>query len=634
MRQKGMSMPKYLLATLFILLSFLQSNSLWASNIYINAQFSYQHPINYLYTTSENSIESAQLKQEHLWQKSLDGQINLGLQSKAVWMKFNLTNNTDEIKKIFVVLSNPLIDELSLYQLTNKTVIQHHTIGDTQPLSSRVIKDEALLFSISLAANSSNSIYLKAQSKGALKLPLSIWTPERYVQYKSKLNLLTGLLLGFLLALIISNFLISMLTKNSLFLMGSLYITCLWAILTGYFGLSYRYFNFDAFWLQQINISALFLCAVTLLNPITSKLLKLAQADKLQFKILSISFSLTFIMIFLSPLFSYSNSLIVSFTIGLINMSVCLVITSFHIIKKAKHAKTVFAYQLPIFLTLLHGILLFNGHIFSAIIIKPILIVCFLMSSFIVSYLLIVKFITQRDEKAQQQHLLIAEVRAKDGLLEEKLKIQNQAQQDLESKIQERTFELEITLRELEEKNRELEEKNTHDALTGIRNRLYFDKKLAMEFRRSRREQTSLAILMLDIDHFKIINDSLGHLAGDEAIKFVASTIKECLQRPCDEACRYGGEEFAIILPSTPTDGAIAVAESIRENIEKAKIHTSAGIIEMTISAGVYSAIAELNQDPNQHTALADKALYQAKETGRNKVSSTSEQFLKTDNPQ
>ena len=627
-------MPKYLLATLFILLTFMQSNSLWASNIDINTQFSYQQPIHYLYTTSEKSIESIQLKEEHLWQTSIDGQLNLGLLSDAVWMKFNLTNHTNEIKKIFVVLSNPLIDELSLYQITNQNVIQYHTIGDTQPIASRTIKDEALLFSISLAANSNNSIYLKTQSEGALSLPLSIWTPERYVQHKSKQNLLTGLLLGFLLALIISNLLISLLTKNSLFLMGSLYIACLWAVLTGYFGFSYRYFNFDSFWLQQINISTLFLCAVTLLNPITSKLLKLAQADKLQFKVLSITFCVTFIMIFVNPLFSYSNSLIISFTTGLINMGVCLVITGFHIIKKTKHAKTVFAYLLPIFLTLLHGMLLFNGNIFAATAIKSILIICFLMSSFIVSYLLIVQFITQRDEKAQQQHQLIAEVRAKDGLLEEKLKIQNQAQQDLESKIQERTFELEITLRELEEKNRELEEKNTHDALTGIRNRLYFDKKLAMEYRRSRREQTSLAILMLDIDHFKIINDSLGHLAGDEAIKFVASTIKESLQRPCDEACRYGGEEFAIILPNTPTEGAIAVAESIREKIAAAKIHTCAGIIEMTISAGVYSAIAELNQDPNQHTALADKALYQAKETGRNKVSSTSEQFLTTDNPQ
>jgi len=629
-----MNMPKYLLALLLILLTFLQSNNVWASNIEIGAQFNYQKPISFSYTTSANSIKSAQLQKNHLWQDSQDGKLNLGFQNKPVWIKFNLTNTTNNTKKIFVVLSNPLIDELSLYQINKNKIIKQDTIGDTQPLSSRTIKDESLLFSVSLAANSSNDFYLKALSEGALKLPLSIWTPERYVQHKSKSNLLLGLLLGFLLALIISNSLIFILTRNSLFLISSLYIACLWSVLTGYFGLSYRYFNLDAFWLQQINISTLLLCAVTLLNPITEKLLKLEKDNQQQLKILRITFGLSIIMIFVNPWFSYSNSLLMSFTIGLLNTCICLTIASSHIIKKTKHAKTVFAYLLPMSLTLIHGILLFNGIIFSVIAIQSILIICFLSSSFIISYLLIVQFITQRDEKAQQQHQLIAEVRAKDGLLEEKLKIQNQAQQDLESKIQERTFELQITLRELEEKNRELEEKNTHDALTGIRNRLYFDKKLAMEFRRSRREQTPLAILMLDIDHFKIINDSLGHLAGDEAIKFVANTIKESLQRPSDEACRYGGEEFSLILPNTPTEGAIAVAELIREKIESAKIYTSAGIIEMTISAGVFSAIAELNQDPNQHTALADKALYQAKETGRNRVSSSSDQFLITDNPQ
>ncbi|PAJ71804.1 hypothetical protein CJF42_24750 [Pseudoalteromonas sp. NBT06-2] len=622
-----MSMPKYLLTIFFIFLTCLQSGDLWASNIDINTQFNYQKPIEYSYTTSVNSLESALLQKNHLWLESRGGLLNLGLQNNPVWMKFNLINSTNETKKIFVVLSNPLIDKLSLYQITKEKVIQYHTIGDTQPISRRTIKDESLLFSISLAANSHNNIYLEAQSEGTLKLPLSVWTPERYVQHKSKFNLLIGLLLGFLFALIISNLLISLLTRNSLFLMGSLYITCLWAVLTGYFGLSYRYFNLDAFWLQQINISTLLLCAVTLLNPITEKLLYLAKNNKKHLTVLRISFGLTIIIMCLNPWLSYSNSLIMSFTIGLINMGVYLVITSLHINKKTKHAKTVFAYLFPIFLTLVHGILLFNDIIFSTLTIQSILIVCFLSSSFIISYLLIVQFITQRDEKAQQQHQLIAEVRAKDKLLEEKLKIQNQAQQGLESKIQERTFELEITLRELEEKNRELEEKNTHDALTSIRNRLYFDKKLAMEFRRSRREQKQLAILMLDIDHFKIINDSLGHLAGDEAIKFVANTIKESLQRPSDEACRYGGEEFSIILPNTPTQGAIAVAESIRKKIEAAKIHTSAGIIEMTISAGVHSAIAELNQDPNQHTALADKALYKAKETGRNRVLSSADQF-------
>ncbi|WP_350628774.1 GGDEF domain-containing protein, partial [Pseudoalteromonas sp. CAL260-MNA-CIBAN-0059] len=86
----------------------------------------------------------------------------------------------------------------------------------------------------------------------------------------------------------------------------------------------------------------------------------------------------------------------------------------------------------------------------------------------------------------------------------------------------ERTFELQVTLRELEEKNRSLELLNTEDALTGIKNRRFFDKKLVMELRRSRREQTPLSIVMLDIDRFKNINDTYGHIIGDQVIKAVS----------------------------------------------------------------------------------------------------------------
>ena len=113
----------------------------------------------------------------------------------------------------------------------------------------------------------------------------------------------------------------------------------------------------------------------------------------------------------------------------------------------------------------------------------------------------------QRDAEVAAQQNALAESKAKDTLMRERLELQEQARQDLEANIEERTFELQVTLRELEEKNRELEQLNMEDALTKTKNRRYFDKKLLMDIRRSRREQTPLAIIMLDIDHFKVIND-------------------------------------------------------------------------------------------------------------------------------
>ena len=212
------------------------------------------------------------------------------------------------------------------------------------------------------------------------------------------------------------------------------------------------------------------------------------------------------------------------------------------------------------------------------------------------------------------------EAHKQQALQEQKFEMEEQMREELEVKVQERSFELEVTLRELEEKNRELEEKSTQDALTGMRNRRFFDRKYLAETRRSRREHTMLSIVMLDIDHFKKVNDQYGHLAGDDVIRFVGRTITDMIKRHSDEGCRYGGEEFAIILPSTDKFGAISLAESIREKIASTEIDTAAGPVKVTMSFGIYTDVADAKMSANYYIELADKALYRAKQTGRNKV--------------
>lgn len=200
------------------------------------------------------------------------------------------------------------------------------------------------------------------------------------------------------------------------------------------------------------------------------------------------------------------------------------------------------------------------------------------------------------------------------------LKWQEETAGALEDAIQSRTLELQATLSELAEKNKALEEQNTRDALTGVRNRAYFDKKLQAEMKRSRREQRPLGLIMLDIDHFKKINDHHGHVAGDAVIRGVASRISQQLKRSSDQVCRYGGEEFAIILPNTDIEGVKTLAEQIRSVIADSALPTDIGDLAATISAGCYSAVAEADMASTHFTEAADRALYQAKDAGRNQV--------------
>jgi diguanylate cyclase (GGDEF)-like protein len=178
--------------------------------------------------------------------------------------------------------------------------------------------------------------------------------------------------------------------------------------------------------------------------------------------------------------------------------------------------------------------------------------------------------------------------------------------------------------RRLEMANRKLERLATLDGLTGISNRRSFDEALAREWQRALRQQSSLAILVGDIDSFKTYNDRYGHLAGDDCLRQVARAIAQTAKRSSDLAFRYGGEEFAVILPETHLDGAMIVASSILESIRELQIPHAYSPVSpiVTISLGAASITPRSNTDPSSLVAAADLALFEAKTRGRNRACS------------
>ncbi len=179
--------------------------------------------------------------------------------------------------------------------------------------------------------------------------------------------------------------------------------------------------------------------------------------------------------------------------------------------------------------------------------------------------------------------------------------------------------------RQLEEANQKLADLSFIDGLTGLANRRCFDDTLNREWRRSAREGTALALLMIDIDRFKLYNDAFGHVTGDDALKSIAHAIQQVLHRPQDVAARYGGEEFAVILPQTLLSGARVVAERARTAVERLELRHApqAGIPRLTISVGVASVLPTQEIPCSALVEAADKALYLAKKTGRNAVASS-----------
>lgn len=161
----------------------------------------------------------------------------------------------------------------------------------------------------------------------------------------------------------------------------------------------------------------------------------------------------------------------------------------------------------------------------------------------------------------------------------------------------------------------------THDSLTGLANRRLFERALDIEFARGARQQSSLGLILLDIDFFKRYNDAYGHVTGDQCLAEVARVVKSCCLRKSDLAVRYGGEEFAVLLPDTDIHGAFTIAEQIRHSVkDKHIIHSGAPSGYLTVSLGCYAFVPKDGDSIEVFIERADAALYQAKNFGRNRT--------------
>lgn len=174
--------------------------------------------------------------------------------------------------------------------------------------------------------------------------------------------------------------------------------------------------------------------------------------------------------------------------------------------------------------------------------------------------------------------------------------------------------------RELQLANQELQRLSLHDGLTGLANRRYFDQMLEKEYCRAKREHSPLSLIICDVDYFKRYNDSYGHAAGDRCLCQVAQAIRTTVQRPGDLPCRYGGEEFTVILPQTDLAGVQVLAEKIRDAVWWLNLPHQASEVapRVTLSLGAATYTGQY-ATPDALLKAADDALYRAKAQGRNR---------------
>jgi diguanylate cyclase (GGDEF)-like protein len=569
-------------------------------------------------TNKQYSISNILSSKDNIWQVHSQDLASLGISNEMHWFRFTL-DEIDPLKTWLLEIDYALLDQINLWFVQDGIVLTEYKVGDILVFSQRAVEHENFLFPIPTNRRAIE-VYVSTNSKGDMRLPLNIWQQQDYLAFASKSGLVMGGFFGLMLAMGLSNLFFYVTTRTPTFLVYAGYVIFLALTLSALQGLGYRYIWPNSPWLQQHAVGIFANLTVWLSIIFCDRLLNVKAVSTSLSKWLNVT-AYAFLVGLVISLFIPQQVFLTAFLLMLCASGVFILgVSSWLWMKGLAIAQ---------YYTLAWAVLFISGF---SVALDTLNIVNFNLPSYyllmlgagvetvFLALILAISHNQQRQTLLNTQAELLNKERQAQHAQKDMLALQQNATEDLEYKVQERTLELEIALRELSETNRELQEKNTLDALTGIRNRSYFDKKYQAEVRRSRREQTQLSVVMMDIDHFKNVNDQYGHLVGDECIKTVARTLEKALKRPSDDVCRYGGEEFALILPSTDLAGAMVLVENLRAAIEKTTIESEDASVNITISAGIGTAIADLNQPEDIILALADKQLYAAKNAGRNNV--------------
>ena len=575
----------------------------------------------WVYANQSNDIETlSQLLQqpENSWKKlNTDQPYKIGV--KNYWVSFSIFTPNDHLARI-IALDNPLLDSVKIYHLINGELVSTEVMGDTLPFKQRPLQSNIFLYPVNFEPGDTHTFYLKIDNKGTISLPLILWSSNDLTQLTETKNLFSGMQIGVLLAICLFSLFIALASASFSYSYYSGYVLGLTILSASIHGVSFRYLWPQWPIMQQYIFIIVIPLTLGFSLMFTEKVLQLKYHNLKMLRICRIMAVMSFGLTIVMPFINYSSAL---YVLVFVVLTISTILMAFSLIQAFGGQRNAPLYAIGRMGFMLGCIvtgLIYLGLISTNISPQIPIMLGLTFEVITMAAVLALRYNDERKAKFEIQQHTLEQAQKLRETREEALRSEAENSEKLEKMVQERTLELEITLRELSEVNQKLTEQNTIDSLTGVKNRSAFDRRLIAEGRISRRQQTPMSLLMIDIDKFKNINDKYGHLGGDHTIRAIANTLSEYVKRPTDLVSRFGGEEFAIILPCTDIEGALLVAEQIRQAVSELNIVHNEDIIPVTVSIGISETIIDSDEHPMLLLEQADKALYQAKRSGRNQV--------------
>ena len=544
---------------------------------------------------------------------------NFGFTPDGYWFRFQLHNRSAKALTRLIELPVPFLDDVRLYHFVGTALQTQYSLGDEQPFAQRAVHHRNFVMPLQLAPGT-NEIFLRLASSGTIESTLRIWDPVQFQAASNDENLVQGAVIGMLLIMVVYNLFVYVSTRdiNYLFYIGFVASYLLLHLtLTGY---SFAYLWPNAVRWNSLAISTFAASSAMFTCLFTDSFLKLRSFSRTASYLVRGMMVCSAVMLVLSLVLPYSMSIRIVVAITLPITATALIMGYWRWWSGARFAR----FYCLAWTAILIGLAVLNaskvGWIPTNIWTENASQIGIVLLVVLLSFTLADRINNDRTLRLNAQAVALGHERKARITQAALIRAKEQAYQELELRVLARTNDLNEAMTQLSQANARLQLLSTTDGLTQIGNRAYFDAAAVTEMRRAERQKGAISIILMDIDHFKRINDTFGHPAGDACLRALADMLRPRIDRAGDILARYGGEEFIIVLTGVDLQGTLALAEELRKATDRLRVEFDSKPLRFTASFGVVSVIPDASVSLGELVAAADRALYAAKDDGRNCV--------------
>lgn len=528
------------------------------------------------------------------------GKTAFGFQHGAFWFHADVVNRNPDERHWMLVQSFALLDYIDIYVRYPGGRVVHYASGDHLPFASRSISYRHPNFRIELPPGQKIELLIRAKSESSMQVPLSLFTPAAFTSLSRDAQFVMGMYYGILLSLFVYNLVLWLTLRDASYFWYLFHITAFGLVLFTMNGYSFEYLWPDNPWLANVAIPLSICFAIVGMQQFARNFLELPKRFP-RGNWVSIAFIAFCVALGLASLWLPYDVATPLATRTVIVSVLWTVIAAVVVVRRGYVPARLFLVAWALFLT---GAAMIAALAFG-----------------ILPKNLLTEYGVQIGSAMEMLLLSIALSYRYASLRNENERIALEAHQQLERKVAQRTQELRSALTQLEDAHRRLRDSSRRDGLTGLYNRSHFHESFEQHLHDGRTDGKPVSLLMIDLDHFKSINDKYGHLVGDDCLRWASHRIGQALRmHESSLLARFGGEEFVVVLPGYDLRDAVAVAETLRRRLVEEPCISGEHRLRVSASIGVHTVAPDSDGDSDAALSVADQALYSAKANGRDCV--------------